>query len=228
MQSKNPDRPRRSSSHGEWSHALDDAGAEAGASLTAIVVFVALSVHSVLAGLPLGAQGSTPSAYGLFVAIMAHKSLAAFALGSNFVAAREKFSLCAIRGYLLGFAFMTPLGIGAGWLVASVAARSSPDGSGSAGDEPVGLKSCHNCLVLRMSTCLTAAWVPTLRAQDVGEDSATVGILSALASGTFLYVSTMELLPDALATGARSGHRLSTNCAICVGAIAFGSLARWT
>ena len=67
-----------------------------------------------------------------------------------------------------------------------------------------------------------------VRGQDVGEDSATVGILSALASGTFLYVSTMELLPDALAKGEQLGHRLSTNVAICAGAVAFGSLARWT
>ena len=67
-----------------------------------------------------------------------------------------------------------------------------------------------------------------IASQDVGEDSATVGILSALASGTFLYVATMELLPDCLAKGEALGHRLSTNCAICAGAVAFGSLARWT
>ena len=167
VQSKSPGRPHRSSSHGEWANAdprdLDDVGAEAGASLTAIVVFVALSVHSVLAGLPLGAQGSTPSGYGLFVAIMAHKSLAAFALGSNFVAVREKFSLCTIRSYLLGFALMTPLGIAAGWLIASVAARSSSDGSGSAADEPVRLTTRHNRRSPETRKRLTAPRLPASR-----------------------------------------------------------------
>ena len=146
VQSKNTGRPRRSSSHGEWSQAdADDTGTEAGASLTAVVIFVALSVHSVLAGLPLGAQGATPSAYGLYVAIMAHKSLAAFALGSNFVTVKERFTTGAIRCYLLAFALMTPIGIATGWVVTSLAARrstgggegSAAGGDGSVADEPV-------------------------------------------------------------------------------------------
>jgi hypothetical protein len=72
-----------------------------------------LLASQVLAGLPLGAQGATPGAYGLYVAIMAHKSLAAFALGSNFVTAGSSFSKGAIRCYLFCFAMMTPAGIGA-------------------------------------------------------------------------------------------------------------------
>ena len=38
----------------------------------------------------------------------------------------------------------------------------------------------------------------------------------------------MELLPDALARGEKTGTRLQTNAAIVVGAVAFGTLARWT
>jgi hypothetical protein len=72
-----------------------------------------LLASQVLAGLPLGAQGATPGAYGLYVAIMAHKSLAAFALGSNFVTAGSSFSKGATRCYLFCFAMMTPAGIGA-------------------------------------------------------------------------------------------------------------------
>ena len=196
-------RPRRGSNHGE---PLSPSSVEFGGdryvetgegALTAVVVFAALSVHSVLAGLPLGAEGEGTSAYGLFIAIMAHKSLAAFALGSNFVTAGTRFSRCTVRLYLLSFSCMTPAGIAAGWLASSLA--SSGDGSGSA-------------------------------AGADSDDSATVGVLSALASGTFLYVSTMELLPDALARGERGGARwrVLSNGAIVVGALAFATLARWT
>ena len=122
-------------------------------------------MHSVLAGLPLGAQGAGAGAYGLYVAIMAHKSLAAFALGSNFATAGDVFSPCAVKVYLFCFSCMTPAGIAAGWLIADLTAVPSggnaAEGSGSGGGTD----------------------------PDVGEDSAAVGVLSAIASGTFLYVS---------------------------------------
>ena len=156
--------------------------------LTAVVVYAALSVHSVLAGLGLGAAGdSSKSAWGIYIAIMCHKGLAAFALASNFASLHSRPSRCTIVLTLFSFACMTPAGMALGWGLIAATKDADPD------------------------------------------DSATTGILSALASGTFLYVSTMELLPDALERARRpGGSRVLTNIAIGVGATAFASLAKWT
>ena len=78
--------------------------------------------------------------------------------------------------------------------------------------------------------CVALGWGLIAATKDADpDDSATTGILSALASGTFLYVSTMELLPDALERARRpGGSRMLTNIAIGIGATAFASLAKWT
>ena len=137
-------------------------------------------MHSVLAGLGLGASGID---WGIYAAIMAHKSLAAFALGSNFAALAQPPPPCVIGILLLAFACMTPIGVGLGWWLAGADA----------------------------------------------EDSAAAGVCSALAAGTFLYVATMELLPDAIERSRQAGgSRVGTNMAIFIGSIGFATLARWT
>ena len=80
--------------------------------LGAYVVLAALSVHSLLAGLALGAEADMASALVIFIAIMAHKATAGFALGVSLVRAR----MAARRSWqLLGlFAISTPLGIALG------------------------------------------------------------------------------------------------------------------
>jgi zinc transporter 1/2/3 len=79
-------------------------------SPTALVV--ALSAHSVLAGLALGAQRLLTSTLIIALAILAHKGTESLALG--FAMARKKTDRRRARGSLLLFALMTPLGIVAG------------------------------------------------------------------------------------------------------------------
>ena len=77
--------------------------------LAAYAALTALSIHSFLAGLTLGAEPELAGALVIFVAILAHKTTAGFALGVSLVrnplARRHAWQLLAI------FAFATPLGI---------------------------------------------------------------------------------------------------------------------
>ncbi|TMW57356.1 hypothetical protein Poli38472_003281 [Pythium oligandrum] len=80
----------------------------------AFIVFVALSFHSVMEGMGIGA--SSGAAWDIFVAILAHKSLAAFALALELLhhqVPRERFF--ATIGI---FSLMSPLGIFLGSLMA--------------------------------------------------------------------------------------------------------------
>lgn len=80
-----------------------------GAGLAPYAVLTALSIHSFLAGLALGAQSTVTHALVIFIAIVAHKSTAGFALGVSLVRNR----MGASRAWrLLGlFALATPAGI---------------------------------------------------------------------------------------------------------------------
>jgi len=82
------------------------------AGLTAYSVLVALSAHSFLAGLALGAEPEFADAVVLAIAILMHKSLGGFALGVSLV----RYPMPPTRAWtLLGlFAIATPLGIGVG------------------------------------------------------------------------------------------------------------------
>jgi zinc transporter 1/2/3 len=82
------------------------------AGLTAYSVLVALSAHSFLAGLALGAEPEFAGAVVLAIAILMHKSLGGFALGVSLV----RHPMPPTRAWtLLGlFAIATPLGIGVG------------------------------------------------------------------------------------------------------------------
>ena len=81
-------------------------------------LLLALSIHSVIAGIALGGQAAFSGAFYIFLAIIAHKSSAAFALG---IALRRS-SVARARGrWLVGlFALATPVGIGAGALLGEV------------------------------------------------------------------------------------------------------------
>ncbi|RLN50872.1 hypothetical protein BBJ28_00016881 [Nothophytophthora sp. Chile5] len=84
-----------------------------GNPILALVVFVALSFHSVMEGMGIGA--SSHAAWDILVAILAHKSLAAFALALEFMHHRvSKSQLFTSMGV---FSLMTPTGILFGWLL---------------------------------------------------------------------------------------------------------------
>ena len=82
------------------------------------VLVVALSLHSVLAGIALGAQDTLANVLIIFIAIVAHKSTAGFALGVSLardeVGERRAFGLVAL------FSAMTPIGILLGMTVSGL------------------------------------------------------------------------------------------------------------
>jgi zinc transporter 1/2/3 len=92
------------------------------AAATAVyAILTALSIHSLLEGLALGAQRELRSALVIFAAILAHKSMEGFALG---VSLARSAAPAAHAARLLGlFAVATPAGIVAG---ATVGAFEGP------------------------------------------------------------------------------------------------------
>jgi zinc transporter 1/2/3 len=93
----------------------------AGAPGTTYAILIALSIHSLLEGLALGAQRELRSALVIFTAILAHKSMEAFALGVSL--ARRTAPGTRTGALLALFAAATPVGIVAG---ATVGALEGP------------------------------------------------------------------------------------------------------
>ncbi|KAG7393503.1 hypothetical protein PHYPSEUDO_007340 [Phytophthora pseudosyringae] len=75
--------------------------------ILALVVFIALSFHSVMEGMGMGASSSP--AWDILVAILAHKSLAAFALALEFL--HHNVSRKQLLSSVAVFSLMTPTGI---------------------------------------------------------------------------------------------------------------------
>ena len=84
-------------------------------------ILTALSIHSLLEGLALGAQRDLRSALVIFAAILAHKSMEGFALGVSL--ARSACRGARAAALLALFAVATPVGIVAG---ATVGALEGP------------------------------------------------------------------------------------------------------
>lgn len=83
------------------------------AVMKAWVFFVALSIHSVMDGLSLGAEVDLKRFYAILIAVLAHKAFDGIALGVPvYLAQMPPLQTWAS---LLFCAFMTPLGIGIGW-----------------------------------------------------------------------------------------------------------------
>lgn len=78
-----------------------------GNPILALVVFIALSFHSVMEGMGMGASSSP--AWDILVAILAHKSLAAFALALEFL--HHNVSRKQLLSSVAVFSLMTPTGI---------------------------------------------------------------------------------------------------------------------
>eukprot|EP00730_Choanoeca_flexa_P003404 TRINITY_DN11400_c0_g1_i2.p3 TRINITY_DN11400_c0_g1~~TRINITY_DN11400_c0_g1_i2.p3 ORF type:complete len:302 (+),score=39.07 TRINITY_DN11400_c0_g1_i2:2315-3220(+) len=88
---------------------------QANRTYIALCLTIALSVHSCIAGLALGAS-SAKSSVAVFFAIIAHKGLAGFALGVEIRTSPMKPLLQLLAVFV--FAFATPIGIVAGILTA--------------------------------------------------------------------------------------------------------------
>lgn len=141
----------------------------------AIALFIALSFHSIMEGLGIGA--SSDAAWGVFAAIIMHKGLAAFALGSGLL--RAKVTTYTFMVYMISFSAMTTFGIILGWIIES----------------------------------------------DSPSNSAAAGICLALASGTFIFVALIEVLPQEFANHVNVKLKMM---ALFTGYILFGALAFWT
>jgi zinc transporter 1/2/3 len=89
-----------------------------GSGAAAYTVLTALSVHSLFAGLALGAEPELAGALVIFVAVIAHKSTAAFALGVSLV--RNRLTRARAWGLLALFSLATPLGILVGTVLGEV------------------------------------------------------------------------------------------------------------
>ncbi len=73
------------------------------------ILFLVLSVHSIIAGVSLGLEKTLISSSVIFIAIIAHKSSAAFALGVSL--RNESFSSRRLAWTVAFFSCMTPLGV---------------------------------------------------------------------------------------------------------------------
>lgn len=76
-----------------------------------IIFFLALDIHSVIAGLGISAQTDTSNFLAYLVVIVVHKAFAGFALGTSFAAAVDKLSVpvCVVLSVI--FSLSTPTGI---------------------------------------------------------------------------------------------------------------------
>ncbi|KAJ1491556.1 Zinc/iron permease [Baffinella frigidus] len=141
-------------SHGGCSHVNAEPPAE-NAPLLPLILTAVLSFHSVIGGLALGIQKDDAKAMLVFFAIVAHKWVEAFSLGVSYVSANASLNV-SLKG-LTAFAFSSPAGIAAGWLMREALAGSSG------------------------AALLTAA-------------------LDAVASGTFIYIATVDLIVEEFGT----------------------------
>ncbi len=88
----------------------DDIGEQAkGKDFAPYMLVIILSVHSIIAGISLGAETSLSDTIIIFIAIIAHKGSAAFALGVSM--ARAQFPAAKLRKIIALFSLSTPLGI---------------------------------------------------------------------------------------------------------------------
>jgi len=138
------------------------------------VLVLTLSIHSVVAGIALGAQQNLTNITFIFLAIMTHKATAGFALGvslaRNAVPIRRSYMLVAL------FGAMTPVGIALGMVVSSL-------------------------LASRGESLFDAAFL-------------------ALAAGTFIYISALDILQDEfLRPGSRWAKWLSAALAVALMAL---------
>jgi zinc transporter 1/2/3 len=81
------------------------------------LLFLVLSIHSIIAGAALGLEGTGVASAAIFVAIMAHKGSAGFALG--IALAKDGAGPAHHNRTILMFAALTPLGVALGTFISS-------------------------------------------------------------------------------------------------------------
>ena len=89
------------------------------------LLYAALSVHSLLAGVAVGAETNAVAAAGLDVALAMHKLTAAVALGVELLNRRSNLSLRRYLFLMSVFGLVTPAGIGIGMAINAASANTS-------------------------------------------------------------------------------------------------------
>lgn len=117
--------------------------------LRALMMVMALSLHSVFEGLAVGLQSSTGQVLGIFAALVLHKSILSFSIGMSLVQSRLSTSVC-IKSIFF-FSSTAPVGVAIGIIITYFGASTTSD--------------------------------------------LADGILTGIASGTFLYMTFFEVLP---------------------------------
>ncbi|MFN3230663.1 MAG: ZIP family metal transporter [Alphaproteobacteria bacterium] len=84
----------------------------------AVILFLVLSIHSIIAGAALGIESATGAGIAIFIAIIAHKSAAGFALG--IALQNEAATTGRLKRTIIAFSVMTPLGIVLGVVLENV------------------------------------------------------------------------------------------------------------
>lgn len=84
-------------------------------SLRAILLVIALSLHSIFEGLAVGLQPDSGNVLGIFAALVLHKSILSFSIGMNLVQSRLSTKIC-IRAILF-FSITAPIGVGIGIVI---------------------------------------------------------------------------------------------------------------
>lgn len=90
----------------------DDEEDDEHSPIRALILLLALSLHSIFEGLAVGLQPTSSEVLQIFVALLLHKCILAFSLGLNLV--QSKMSTGAIVRANLIFSITSPLGIGIG------------------------------------------------------------------------------------------------------------------
>ncbi len=104
--------------HGQYEFA-DEVAVHAGDHrLSSYVLMAGLSIHSILAGIALGAQTDIERTLAIFVALVCHKSTEGFALGVSL--ARNHVARSLSSPLLVAFACATPAGIALGAIASRV------------------------------------------------------------------------------------------------------------
>lgn len=135
-------------------HGRDDLHGHPENSFSAVVLTSALSIHSIIEGLAIGASGDISTIQSAFLAVVAHKGFTSFSLAQGMVSSgyweeksKRKYFYISIGTFI----FVNLLGIAIGW-------------------------------VLSISN-------------NVG-DSVVAAALTGVASGSFIYVAMVEILPQ--------------------------------
>lgn len=98
-----------------------------GSLLASAILMMALSIHSILAGVSIGIEGNRQQIASTAIAILAHKAFEGFCLGSSLITANLEDGAVWVLG--LAFSCATPLGILVGQILSSEANSSMGEDS---------------------------------------------------------------------------------------------------